>query len=213
MKYWFYSEGNILGPYAPGELLTLPAFAPDSLVCLETSAGDNPGDWKSASQVGEIEGALSVGTGKLISSDYGGVGDLYALETGFSQVAKPAYESAPEQGYSYENLLNTIDGILKTGDDGPAGAPERESSFNYDLMDKFDIRLSKIQEELEAARWEKNLLLEKMRMKDLEDKKQRDHIADLESRLKAALGQGGVLEKESEQPRQSFGGGKISIRC
>ena len=210
MKYWFYSEGNILGPYAPGELLTLPAFAQDSLVCFETSAGDKPGDWKPASQVGEIAEALSVGTGKLISSEYGGVGDLYALETGFSQAAKPAYENASEQGYSYENLLNTIDGILRTGDSGPAGAPERESSFNYDLMDKFDIRLSKIQEELEAARWEKNLLLEKMRMKDLEDKKQRDHIADLESRLKAALGQGGVLEKESEQPRQSFGGGKIA---
>ena len=206
MKYWFYSEGNILGPHAPGELLTLPAFAQDSLVCLETSAGDNPGDWKPASQVAEIEEALSVGTGKLISSDYGGVGDLYALETGFSQALTPAYESASEQGYSYENLLNTIDGILKTGDGGSAGAPERKSSFNYDLMDKFDIRLAKIQEELEAARWEKNLLLEKIRMKDLEDGKQRDRIVELEGRLKAALGQGGALEKEFERLRQSSGG-------
>ncbi|MCX5786759.1 MAG: hypothetical protein NTX59_13845 [Elusimicrobia bacterium] len=200
MKYWFYSEGNILGPYAPDELLTLPAFAQDSLVCRENSTGDNPVDWQAASQVGEIAEVMSVGTGKIISSGYGG-GDLYALENAFSQASQPAYESAPDQDYSYENLLNTIDGILKTGAGVTDSAPEQEKSFDYGLMDKFDIRLSKIQEELEAARWEKNLLLEKMRMKELEDKAQRERIAELESRLKAALGQEGAKDKELEAAR------------
>ena len=220
MKYWFYSEGNILGPYAPGELLTLPAFAQDSLVCLETSTGDKPDDWKPASQAEEIEEALSVGAGKSISSGYGGIGDLYALETGFSQVSTPVYESAFEQGYACENLLGTIDDILKTGDGGSAGEPEIsaysasgglsatewKSSFDYDQMDKFDVPLSKIQEDLELARWEKDLLQEKVRLKDLEDRKQRDRIEELEVRLKTVLDQGGAMEKEFEQLRQSSGG-------
>ncbi|HAH32482.1 MAG TPA: hypothetical protein DCL44_09250 [Elusimicrobia bacterium] len=199
MKYWFYSEGNILGPYAPGELLTTPGFAQDSLVCLETCAGDNPGDWKAAYQVDEISAALSVGAGKMTSSGYGSGGDSYAFDSGALPAVQPAYENYPDQGSSYESLLNTIEGILKTGNAAPNSASEREKSLDYDFMDKFDIRLSKIQEELEAARWEKNLLLEKMRMKEIEDKKQCERIAELENKLKAAIGRISAPEQEFER--------------
>ena len=113
MKYWFYSEGNILGPYAPAELLALPAFGEGSLVCAETSTGDNPGDWKAAEGVAEIAAALSVGVGSVISSQSGGVSGLYELETGLSSTGGSSfYESKDDQLYGYENLLNDIDGIL-----------------------------------------------------------------------------------------------------
>ena len=82
MKYWFYSEGNILGPYEPAEMLVLPAFAEESLVCPETCTGDNAGDWRPASQVGEIASALSVGAGRAITA--GVMGGAYEYETGFS---------------------------------------------------------------------------------------------------------------------------------
>jgi len=152
-------------------------------------------------------------------SDYGGAGDVYALETGFSQASAPAYELPSEFGGGYDNLLSTLDGIFETGEGGEVAVTEtqtappqppqtwemsssvREKAFNYELMNKFDIRLSKIQEELEASRWEKNLLLEKMRVKEQEDRKQRDQIAELEGKLKAALNQGSALEKEFEQLR------------
>src|SRR3989339_751950 len=113
MKYWFYSEGNILGPYSPAELLSLPAFGQGTLVCPETCTGDNPGDWKAAEQVGEIAEALSVGVGGIVSSQSGGLGATYELETGFSS-NRSYYEAKNDQPYGYENLLNTIDNILGT---------------------------------------------------------------------------------------------------
>ncbi|PIU20448.1 MAG: hypothetical protein COT18_02210, partial [Elusimicrobia bacterium CG08_land_8_20_14_0_20_59_10] len=67
--------------------------------------------------------------------------------------------------------------------------------------EKFDIRLSRIQEELEAARWEKNLLLEKMRMKELEERKNRERINELEARLKGELRSAETGAKELEQLR------------
>ncbi|MEI7482218.1 MAG: hypothetical protein WCK75_07700 [Elusimicrobiota bacterium] len=198
MKYWFYSEGNILGPYAPVDLLSLPAFSQGSLVCSETSTGDTPGDWKAAEGVAEIAEAMSVGVGGVISSRAGGISGMYELETGrSSSVGAAYYETKNDQPYGYENLLNTIDSIL--------GAKESETSVSgkpandYELMDRFDIRLSKIQEELEAARWEKNLLLEKIRAKESEELKNRERIAELEGRLKGAIDKTDINEKELSQ--------------
>jgi len=198
MKYWFYSEGNILGPYAPVDLLSLPAFSQGSLVCSETSTGDTPGDWKAAEGVAEIAEALSVGVGGVISSRAGGISGMYELETGrSSSVGAAYYETKNDQPYGYENLLNTIDSILGTKESEPSvsGKPAND----YELMDRFDIRLSKIQEELEAARWEKNLLLEKIRAKESEELKNRERIAELEGRLKGAIDKTGTNEKELSQ--------------
>ncbi|OGR51723.1 MAG: hypothetical protein A2049_10500 [Elusimicrobia bacterium GWA2_62_23] len=198
MKYWFYSEGNILGPYEPAEMLALPAFAEDALVCPETATGDNAGDWRPASQVAEIASALSVGVGHSIGA--GVVSGAYEYETGFSSTVRYFEDKDPGTG-SYGELLDTIDNILgayKEGKENPAkGLPETD----YDLAEKFDIRLSRIQEELEAARWEKNLLLEKIRMKDQEEKKNRERILDLEARLKNELGKTQENVRELEQVR------------
>ena len=199
MKYWFYSEGNILGPYAPAELLSLPAFGQGSLVCPETSTGDNPGDWKAAEAVAEIASALSVGVGGVISSQTGGVSGLYELETGLSSgVGASYYEARNDQPYGYENLLNTLDNILGTGN-GAEVSPDVKPAPDYELMDRFDIRLSKIQEELEAARWEKNLLMEKIRAKDAEERKNRERIVELEGKLKGAMDRTELQEKELSQ--------------
>lgn len=198
MKYWFYSEGNILGPYEPAEMLALPAFADESLVCPETATGDNPGDWRPASQVGEIAAAMSFGAGRTITA--GVVAGAYEYETGFSSTVNYFENKEPSPGASYGDLLDTIDNILGAYKESPA-APGRPPETDYDLAEKFDIRLSHIQEELEAARWEKNLLLEKMRAKELEEKKNREKIAELEARLKSE--QGRLIEgaKELEQVR------------
>ncbi|MGE3551028.1 MAG: hypothetical protein AB7I29_14160, partial [Geobacter sp.] len=181
MKYWFYSEGNILGPYEPAEMLALPAFADESLVCPESATGDSPGDWRPASQVAEIAAALSVGVGHTVSA--GAMTNSYEYETGFSTSVNYFDNREPAAGASYGELLDTIDNILGAYKEGPA-APGKPAETDYDLAEKFDIRLSRIQEELEAARWEKNLLLEKMRMKEMEEKKNKARIEELEARLK-----------------------------
>src|SRR3990167_7446944 len=184
MKYWFYSEGNILGPYEPAEMLALPAFADESLVCPETATGDNPGDWRPASQMGEIAAAMSFGAGRSITA--GVVAGAYEYETGFSSTVNYFENKEPSPGASYGDLLDTIDNILGAYKEGPA-APGKAPETDYELAEKFDIRLSHIQEELEAARWEKNLLLEKMRAKESEEKKNCARIEELEARLKGEL--------------------------
>jgi hypothetical protein len=199
MKYWFYSEGNILGPYEPAEMLALPAFAEESLVCPETATGDNPGDWRPASTVPEIASALSVGVGRTVSA--GVVTGAYEYETGFSSSVRYFEDKEPSPGASYGELLDTIDNILGAYKEAPEAAPRQPLETDYDLADKFDIRLSRIQEELEAARWEKNLLLEKIRLKDMEERKSRERIQELEARLKGELGKAETSAKELEQVR------------
>ena len=198
MKYWLYSEGNILGPYDPAEMLALPAFAEESLICPENATGDNPGDWRPASQVGELASALSVGVGRTISA--GAVAGAYDYETGFNSSVRYFEDKEPSPGSSYGELLDTIDNILGAYKNIPSegkAAPETD----YDLAEKFDIRLSHIQEELEAARWEKNLLLEKIRSKEMEEKKNRARIEELEARLKDERGKNHDGAKELEQVR------------
>ncbi|OIO00404.1 MAG: hypothetical protein AUJ51_10040 [Elusimicrobia bacterium CG1_02_56_21] len=197
MKYWFYSEGNILGPYDPAEMLALPAFAEESLVCPETATGDNPGDWRPASQVAEIASALSFGSGRTITA--GVVAGAYEYETGFNSSARYFEDKEPSTGANYGELLDTIDNILGAYKEGPSARAVPET--DYDLAEKFDIRLSHIQEELEAARWEKNLLLEKIRTKEMEDKKNRARIEELEARLKGEHGKVDAGAKELEQVR------------
>jgi hypothetical protein len=201
MKYWFYSEGNILGPYAAAEMLALPAFAEESLVCPETATGDNPGDWRPASQVAEIAAALSVGTGRMVAA--GPLSASYEYETGFSSSVSyfENRESSPSSSSSsYGDLLDAIDGVLGAYKETPA-ASGKPAETDYDLAEKFDIRLSRIQEELEAARWEKNLLLEKIRMKDMEEQKNRARIGELEARLKSEGLRKEDSDKEFEQVR------------
>ncbi|MBI5743236.1 MAG: hypothetical protein HY952_01680 [Elusimicrobia bacterium] len=199
MKYWFYSEGNILGPYEPAEMLALPAFAEESLVCPETCTGDNPGDWRPASQIPDVAAAMSVGVGRVVGA--GVMSGAYDYETGFSSTVRYFEDKEPGPGASYGDLLDTIDNILGAYKEGKESPARPGQDTDYDLAEKFDIRLSRIQEELEAARWEKNLLLEKIRMKDLEEKKNRERILELEARVKNELGRSAENVRELEQVR------------
>ncbi|MDA8243797.1 MAG: hypothetical protein M0025_06710 [Elusimicrobia bacterium] len=197
MKYWFYSEGNILGPYEPAELLALPAFAEESLVCPESSTGDNPGDWRPAAQVAEIAAALSVGSGHTVTA--GVAAGTFEYETGFSSsLSYFENKELPATPSGYGELLDAIDNVLGAYKEAPAAG--KPADTDYDLAEKFDIRLSRIQEELEAARWEKNLLLEKIRLKEMEEKKNAVRIQELEARLKGenlkAAGSSRELEEE-----------------
>lgn len=200
MKYWLYSEGNILGPYEPAELLALPAFAEESLVCPESATGDNPGDWRPASQVQEIAAAMSVGTGRVVTS--GAVSGLYEYETGFNSSVNYHEDREPGPGASYGDLLDAIDNVLGQRQEALSVPESQPAGADYDLAEKFDIRLSRIQEELEAARWEKNLLLEKIRLKEMEEKRNQTRIQELETRLKGELEKTDESVKELEQMRQ-----------
>jgi len=53
MRYWLYSDGNILGPYTPAELSEVPDFSEESLVC-EAKQGEVSDNWKPASQIKEL---------------------------------------------------------------------------------------------------------------------------------------------------------------
>ena len=117
MKYWFYSEGNILGPYNPAEILALPAFAEESLVCPETSTGDAPGDWRPAVQVREIAAALSVGAGRTIKA--GAVTGAYEYATGFNSLAGGFDNKELQSVAPYGELLDTIENILGAYKEGP----------------------------------------------------------------------------------------------
>ncbi|MCG2725001.1 MAG: hypothetical protein L6420_01880 [Elusimicrobia bacterium] len=183
MRYWFYSDGNILGPYGADELMGLPAFSNGSLVCPEDSTGDNPDDWKPAEAVPEIAGILSVGVGQVISSENAYISNAYNLETGFSTRAAQEYFDAKNENWAAGgNLLDTIDTIL--GAYAQGGKKENEiPGIDYSLADKFDVKLAKLQEELEASKWEKNLLLEKMKIKDAEEKINKEKISELEKKL------------------------------
>lgn len=202
MRYWLYSEGNILGPYSPAELLSVPAFTQSSLVCPENATGDSPGDWRSADQVAEIADSLSVGVGGVIPSSTATWADSFELETGLSSNISSHYETKTDQPYGYENLLNTIDNILGAykENETPSAQP-KDAEPDSSLMDRFDIRLSKIQEELEAARWEKNLLLERLRSKDREEQKNKERIMQLEEKLRGASEKQELQDKEISQFR------------
>ncbi len=179
MKYWFYSEGNILGPYEPADMLALPTFAEESLVCAETATGDSPGDWRPAMQVEEIGAIIRAGSGRSITAGVSSGGYGY----GGGADSQANYFDDKTGGANYGELLDTLDDILGSSREGEPGAAAGPKEADYDLAQNLDIRLSHIQEELEAARWEKNLLLEKMRIKETEEKKTREHIRELEARL------------------------------
>lgn len=202
MRYWLYSEGNILGPYSPAELLSVPAFAQTSLVCPETATGNDPGDWRSADQVAEIGDSLSVGVGGIVPSGAGSLAGTYELETGFSSAVPSHYDAGTDQPHGYESLLNTIDNILGAYKEAetPSAQP-KDAEPDSSLMDRFDIRLSKIQEELEAARWEKNLLLERLRSRDREEQKNKERIMELEEKLRNASEKTELQDKEMAQFR------------
>ncbi|MEA3307239.1 MAG: hypothetical protein U9Q34_05600, partial [Elusimicrobiota bacterium] len=136
MRYWFYSDGNILGPYGTDELIGLPAFGNGSLVCPEDSTGDNPDDWKPADAVPEIANVLSVGAGQVVSSENAYISNAYGLETGFStRSAKEYFEAKSEDLYPGDNLLDTIDTILGAYDKGQI-KENKVPNIDYNLADK-----------------------------------------------------------------------------
>ena len=197
MKYWFYSDGNILGPYGVDELMGLPAFGNGSLVCSEDSTGDNTDDWKPAEAVPEIANILSVGAGQILSSENAYISKEYGFETGFSNRAAQEYFDAKSEDLApEENLFDSIDTILGVYDKSET-KENKIPAIDYNLADKFDVKLSKLQEELEASKWEKNLLFEKMKIRDSEERKNQEKISELENKLNNAISMMEKMERVS----------------
>lgn len=180
MRYWLYSEGNIIGPYSVEELAALPSFSPTSLVCPESSTGTNPQDWRNAYEIKEIADLVKVGILTEKYTEYE-ENDLNTNDLTFDSITERDTDA------SYSNLLNTIDNILNNYKSEKDKEKKIEIKEEFDIIDKFDIRLAKIQEELEAARWEKNVLLERLRLKEEEEKKDKQRIEELERKLSELL--------------------------
>jgi len=177
MRYWLYSQGNILGPYSVEELAAQPSFTPMSLVCPEGADGTSPSDWKTAYEIKEISELVKVG----VLSDSSAIDNdenIFKKSDFVNEMNKDVFEP------SYSNLLDTIDNILNNYKEKKEEQENiKVKNEEFDIIDKFDIRIAKIQEDLEAARWEKNVLLERLRLKEEEEKKDKNRIAELERKL------------------------------
>ena len=86
MKYWLYSDGNILGPYEPAELLAAPDFTEESLICDEDSINASRDDWKPAAQFPEFA--------KLMN-------DISSQGSSNNESAAAETDAAPSESNSY----------------------------------------------------------------------------------------------------------------
>lgn len=182
MKYWLYSNGKMSGPFEAQELLLNPEFSPDSMVCESSKSGGNPQDWQRASSVPELsEFAVLTAQGEDNSS-------LDSLGKSDDSV------------FSHPNILDTIDDTISDLEF------LKEIEQKDDDIDAFDLKVTQIKEQLETAVWEKNLLLEKIKIKEERENEYKEKIKELEAKidelmkssLKRAYELSGLNEKKEE---------------
>ena len=63
MRYWVYINDKVDGPHNEAELVTLPGFTPDTLICSEASASSGNQQWLKASSVFEFDQEAEEGGG------------------------------------------------------------------------------------------------------------------------------------------------------
>lgn len=66
MRYWVYINNEILGPFEKNKLAGIAGFSLNTLVCVETPAGEKTGDWQQAAMVPEISAALNAPPSKAL---------------------------------------------------------------------------------------------------------------------------------------------------
>ena len=128
MKYWLYSDGNILGPYEPAELLAAPDFTEESLICDEDSINASRDDWKPASQFPEFSKIIEAAAAGAASAD-----EVSEKGTGGTDsTAQQTEESVLSQSPSEEKTEPLIQEIKPVSDEfGSAdisAIPEKEPS-------------------------------------------------------------------------------------
>ncbi|NLI09643.1 MAG: hypothetical protein GX447_02655 [Elusimicrobia bacterium] len=158
MKYWLYSDGKIEGPFEPEELVIKPSFNSDSMVCEASLSGSSPDDWKRASFIPELS-SFSVLTEKM---------PLKSV---------PSEDFSSQNYLSHPNILDTIENAVSGIDFLSGYAEENEKT------DTFDLKISQIKEQLETAVWEKNLLIEKLNIKERRESEYKEKIKELEERV------------------------------
>lgn len=133
MKYWLYSDGNILGPYEPADLLASPDFTEESLVSEENSKPDNRDEWKPASQIPEIAAILAplIAASEKISQE-----SFDAVETQEEDsVIQDAEEVSPESKKNISDLTDEIlseESIFADTADIPENKAAAEAEINAD---------------------------------------------------------------------------------
>jgi len=301
MRYWLYSDGNILGPYTPAELSEVPDFSEESLVC-EAKQGEVSDNWKPASQIKELAKYLYPEASEAaeperkedpvskIFEDFrvsshengekapeaasAGTADVEASSRKASAQANAEEAVQPEQAQIIEeipvqpssgrqepddefeklfkketenrkrkevkksiaDILNEPDGGILAREKKNGGEDEKfelpdfgdfisagenypetssksavpysdygdfknlkqfnslkealikddtsaEKASSVKEKESFEIRLLRVKEELESAKWEKQLLLGKLRLKEIDEKKSRERISELENSL------------------------------
>ncbi len=157
MKYWLYENGSISGPFEAQELLIKPSFGPDSMVCEASLSGSSPDDWKRAAVVPELSSFSVLTQDKF-------------------QPSNSDYPFDYQSELSHPNIIDSIDDTLSSLDFLSSSQVEEET-------DSFDLKISQIKEQLETAVWEKNLLMEKVNIKEAREKEYREKIKELEERV------------------------------
>lgn len=185
MRYWLYSNGNMSGPFEAEELFVNPEFSPESMVCEASRSGASPQDWQRAASVPELA-RFSVVTDIQPRGLFG----------------EPEETAGYGSIVSHPNILDTIDDAVSE-----FGLFE-ENESSLEKLDSFDLKVTQIKEQLETAVWEKNLLLEKIKIKEKRESEYREKIKELEDRvdeliqasLRRAREISGVKEEEIKLP-------------
>ncbi|GAB4033632.1 MAG: hypothetical protein Fur0012_13500 [Elusimicrobiota bacterium] len=189
MRYWLYSNGNMSGPFEAEELFVNPEFSPESMVCEASRSGANPQDWQIASSVPELS-RFSVVTDIQPKGLFGETGETVNYDSIFS----------------HPNILDTIDDAVSE-----FGLFEEKDS-SLEELDSFDLKVTQIKEQLETAVWEKNLLLEKIKIREKRESEYKEKIKELEDRvdeliqasLRRAREISGVKEEEIKAPSREI---------
>jgi hypothetical protein len=177
MKYWVYLNSKIEGPYEIHELISNPFFNGETLVCESNLSGKNFQDWKKASNVFEI-------------SKYSGV---LTANPNNSESAQLNIEE-----FNYPNILDTIDEIEELS----LEEEHKESEIQYNEKESFDFKAMEIEEQLETALWDKNILSGKLSYKEKKEEEYQKRIEYLENKIKEIMFQiKSIKEKQNKIER------------
>lgn len=193
MRYWLYSEGDILGPYGGGELLRVHLFGPGSLVCPDGAGGDKAGDWRTAESVPELAGLLSAGVASAPAQAESAGADFFPVEAAVpggiffdSGGSRPSdtLEQADENS-GIEGIGDIFQSVPETGED--IFMPASLSSEAESIADRVDAWIADTQRSFEgASKLENSRIRRKIKIKEEGERLALERVRALEEKLKEA---------------------------
>ena len=66
MRYWVYINEKVEGPYEENDLVTIPGFTPETLLCTEESASSGEQEWKKADTIFEFDEVAAEDSSQMV---------------------------------------------------------------------------------------------------------------------------------------------------